>query len=85
MNGKGSEKMSREFDFYRETLYALRERFEGRDSITVKELSEYLGAYPQTVQIHIRDGKLPGIKIGKSYSIPLTQLARWEVQKCCKA
>lgn len=77
--------MSREFDFYRETLYALRERFEGRDSITVKELSEYLSAYPQTVQIHIREGKLPGVKIGNSYSIPLTQLARWEVQKCCKA
>lgn len=76
--------MSREFDFYRETLYALRERFGGKDSITVNELSEYLGAYPQTVQIHIREGKLPGIKVGKSYSIPLTQLARWEVQKCCK-
>ena len=70
--------------FYRETLHALRERFDGKDSISVKELSKYLGVYPQTVQIHIREGKLPGVKIGKSYSIPLTQLARWEVQKCSK-
>lgn len=71
----------RENEGYRETLMLLRERFGGKDSITARELAEYVGMDYQTVQQYIRGGKLPGELVGRRYVITIIQLARWETKR----
>ena len=36
---------------------------------TTKETAEFLGCGQRDIQRYIRDGKIPAIKIGKSYKI----------------
>lgn len=71
----------RENEGYRETLMILRERFGGKDSITAREFSEYIGLDYQITQRYIKENKLPGRKVGRRYIILITQIARWETQR----
>lgn len=71
----------RENEGYRETLATLRERFGGKDSISAKELSEYVGLNYQVTQNYIKKGLLPGQFLGRRYVVTITQLAWWETQK----
>jgi excisionase family DNA binding protein len=65
---------------YRETLASLKERFSGRDSINQKQLASYLGLSPSVVSTAIRNGEVPGQKVGNTYVITLNQLAHWETK-----
>lgn len=68
----------RENEGFRETLAYLRERFGGRDAISVREFAQYLGRDYQTTQNLIRAQKLPGKKISNRYVITIVQIAQWE-------
>lgn len=68
----------REPQNFRETLAALKEHF-GKDAINAKELAAYLGQSAPTIREAIRQGEIPGRKVGNTYIITLIQLAQWEV------
>lgn len=65
---------------FRETLAVLKEHFAGKDAINAKELAKYLGQSPPTVREAIRQGEIPGRKVGHTYIITLNQLAHWETE-----
>ena len=56
--------MPREKEAYLDNLEALKERFPGRTILKKKEVAEYCGVVPRTVEAHI-----PGYKKGLGYSI----------------
>lgn len=70
--------MSRETPYFREILEELLVVFDGKRNINAKEYAEYLGINLPKVCDMIRAGKLPGMKIGNEFSIPLTSIARFE-------
>ena len=63
---------------YRDAIAYLNETYPGRTAFSAKELAQYLDVDADTVSRLIREGKLPGRKIGRQYRTTFAQLARWE-------
>ena len=70
--------MAKETLFYREILADLIEHFGGKHNINAKEYAEYLGKTPEKICELIRNKKLPGIQIGREFTIPLKSIAVFE-------
>lgn len=49
--------------------------------MTVKEVAEYLGIHPFTVQRHAREGKIPGFKIGADWKFEKKHMQKWLKEK----
>lgn len=62
----------------KELAQELKERY-GKNSLTAKEMAEYIGMTPAYVCQKINDHVLPGYKDGRTYVIPIDSLAIWEV------
>ena len=66
--------MPREKEGYRELYASLRERFPGRESISIAEATTLLGVHRATIA---NDNTFPKVRVGRKIIIPLVQLARW--------
>jgi excisionase family DNA binding protein len=44
---------------------------------SVEQAAEILGAKPSTIRTYCREGKIPALKIGRSYRIAEEDLKRW--------
>lgn len=66
--------MPREKETYRDNLEALRERFPGREIISVPEAAGYLGVSKDRI---FRDETFPKRALGKQTSVVLVNFARW--------
>ncbi|MBQ1452747.1 MAG: helix-turn-helix domain-containing protein [Ruminococcus sp.] len=63
---------------FRDHLAYLNEAYPGRTAFSAKELAGYLDLDPEVVSRLIREGKLPGRRVGRQYRTTFAQLARWE-------
>ena len=45
--------------------------------LTVAELSEYLNIHPTTIYRLLREGRLPGFRIGDSWRFSLKAIEEW--------
>lgn len=63
---------------FREHLAYLNETYPGRTAFSAKELAQYLDIDPEVAGRLIREGKLPGRRVGRQYRTTFAQLARWE-------
>ena len=68
----------KEFEGMREHLALLNQKYPGKSAFSAKELAEYLGMDVSVTSRLIREGKLPGKRIGRVYRTTFMQLARWE-------
>jgi excisionase family DNA binding protein len=49
----------------------------GSELLTTAEVSAYLRVGPATIHRMLKDGTLPGVKIGKSYRVRRADLEAW--------
>lgn len=70
--------MPREAEGYRPQLELLTDLFPGRAAIGITECQAVLGLDRRTL---LADRNFPARQIGSKYTVPLTELARWMVQK----
>lgn len=66
--------MPREKEGYREQYGALRERFPGREAITMREAATLLAV---SLDVIAESRDFPKKKIGRRVIVPLMGLARW--------
>jgi excisionase family DNA binding protein len=57
-------------------LQLLKEIFPGRATITVKEACDVLGVSDDFIYERLNSGEIKGIKTGRNWAIPLTEVAR---------
>lgn len=64
---------------YREALELLVENFPERGGISVKEAAKFYGKNESAIYDAIKRKKnpMPAVKLGGSWVLPITQLARW--------
>jgi excisionase family DNA binding protein len=48
------------------------------DIFTIKELSEHLRVHPTTVYRLLRQGQLPGFRVGSNWRFNRTAIEQWE-------
>jgi excisionase family DNA binding protein len=53
--------------------------------LTVKELSDYLRVHPSTVYKLLRNGELPGFRIGTDWRFNAEVIDRWCLERNMKA
>jgi excisionase family DNA binding protein len=49
--------------------------------VTVKELSNYLRVHPSTIYRLLKQGELPGFKLGSDWRFNLAAIDRWRVDQ----
>jgi excisionase family DNA binding protein len=49
--------------------------------VTVKELSNYLRVHPSTIYRLLKEGELPGFKLGSDWRFNLEAIHRWRVDQ----
>ncbi len=49
--------------------------------VTVKELSDYLRVHPSTIYRLLKQGELPGFKLGSDWRFNLAAIDRWRVEQ----
>ena len=55
------------------------------DIFTIKELSEHLRVHPTTVYRLLRQGQLPGFRVGSNWRFNRTAIEQWEQTKVSEA
>jgi excisionase family DNA binding protein len=50
----------------------------GNDTFTLKELSEHLRIHPTTIYKLLREGRLPGFRVGNSWRFNRFAIQEWE-------
>jgi excisionase family DNA binding protein len=53
----------------------------GNDIFTIKELSEYLRVHPTTIYRLLREGRLPGFRVGTNWRFNRIAIQEWERAK----
>ena len=56
-----------------------------QDILTVKELCELLRLHPSTVYKLVREGKIPGFRIGNEWRFRRDVIMRWMAEKSISA
>jgi excisionase family DNA binding protein len=51
---------------------------------TIKELSEHLRVHPTTIYRLLRQGRLPGFRVGSNWRFNRTAIEQWEVAQASK-
>jgi len=54
------------------------------DFFTIKELSEHLRVHPTTIYRLLREGRLPGFRVGSLWRFNRVEIERWEVAQASK-
>ena len=70
--------MPRELEGYRPQLELLTDMFPGRAAIGITECQSALGIDRRTL---LADRRFPARHVGNKYTVSLTELARWMVQR----
>ncbi len=52
-----------------------------KEIMTVKEVAEFLGVHPMTIYKYVRQGKIPGFKIGADWRFNKMSIEKWMVEK----
>ena len=66
--------MAREKETFRDNLESLRERFPGREQISIPEAAAYLGVTKERI---VSDETFPKRTLGKNTIVVLVNFARW--------
>ena len=51
---------------------------------TIKELSDHLRVHPTTIYRLLRQGRLPGFRVGSNWRFNRTAIEQWEVTQAAK-
>jgi excisionase family DNA binding protein len=53
------------------------------DFFTIDELAEYLRVHPTTVYRLLRQGRLPGFRVGGNWRFRRTLIEQWQAEQSC--